>query len=30
VNRVIVGKAEQLQDLISGNAGTSIVKGSKN
>jgi len=24
VNRVIVGKAEQLQDLISGNAGTSI------
>jgi len=30
VNRVIVGKAEQLQDLISGNAGTSIVNGSKN
>ena len=30
VNRVIVGKAEQLQDLISGNAGTSIVKGSRN
>ena len=24
VNRIIVGKAEQLQDLISGNAGTSI------
>ena len=24
VNRVIIGKAEQLQDLISGNAGTSI------
>ena len=30
VNRIIVGKAEQLQDLISGNAGTSIVKGSRN
>ena len=30
VNRVIIGKAEQLQDLISGNAGTSIVKGSRN
>ena len=24
VNRVIIGKAEQLEDLISGNAGTSI------
>jgi acetylglutamate kinase len=26
VNRVIIGKAEQLEDLISGNTGTSIVK----